>query len=85
MVTHMKTTVDIADPILAEAKQLAAAEGITLRELIEEGLRRMLGERRDRRRFKLSDASFRGRGLQTGVHEGDWASIREQVYEGRGG
>ena len=85
MVSHMKTTVDIAEPILTEARQLAATEGTTLRELVEEGLRRVLGERRRRRPFTLPDASFGGRGLQPGIREGDWASVRERAYEGRGG
>lgn len=34
----MKTTLDIADKILAEAKALAAREQTTLTKLIEEGL-----------------------------------------------
>jgi len=42
MVTHMKTTIDIADALLLEAKQVAADRGQTLRELIEEGLRTTL-------------------------------------------
>ncbi len=43
----MKTTIDIADGLLAEAKAHAREEGLTLRTLIEEGLRRVLGDRRD--------------------------------------
>lgn len=47
MVTHMKTTIDIADALLLEAKQLAAQRGETLRELVEEGLRTVIGRMRE--------------------------------------
>jgi len=81
----MKTTVNIADPLLSAAKRLAAQEHTTLRALIEEGLRRVL-ERRERRvPFELRRASFRGNGLQPEVTEGQWERIRDLIYEGRGG
>jgi hypothetical protein len=80
----MKTTVDIADPLLAEAKRVAAARGITLRELVEEGLRAVLTTPNPAQPFKLRDASFRGNGVQPGVSEGDWETTRDLIYEGRG-
>ena len=64
----------------------ASRDGTTLRALVEEGLRLALGKRRAATaRFRLRDASFKGRGLQPGVHAGDWDSIARRVYEGRGG
>ena len=36
-------------------------------------------------RPRLRRHSFRGRGLQPGLSESDWAAIRERAYEGRGG
>ncbi len=84
MVLCMKTTVSISDPLLRAAKKLAAQERTTLRALIEEGLRRVLERRQQRGPFRLRRASFRGKGLQPGVHEGSFDWIRDQIYEGRG-
>ena len=36
------------------------------------------------RPFLLRDASVPGRGLQPGLQEGDWESIRDPIYEGHG-
>ena len=85
MVSHMKTTVDIPDALLEDAKKLAARQDTTLRELLVEGLRRMLAERRRISTFRLRKASFRGNGLQPGVIDASWERIRELAYEGRGG
>ncbi len=84
MVAHMKTTIEIAQPILEAAKQLARREGVTLRWLVEEGLRSVLASRHARKRFRLKDAGFKGRGLQDGVEEGRWTEMRAEIYEGRG-
>jgi len=80
----MKTTVEISDALLDEAKRVASRESSTLRELIEEGLRRSIDERKKRRTFRLQRASYRGRGLQPGVSS-DWPQLREVIYEGHGG
>lgn len=85
MVNNMKTTVDIADTLLADARKIAAREQTTLRTLIEDGLRRVIEERKARGTFRLRRASFRGRGLQPHIREGSWEHIRDLAYEGRGG
>jgi len=85
MVTHMKTTVDIADPLLNEAKRVAAREGTTVKALLEQGLRQVLSERKTADAFRLRKVTFRGRGLQAGVAHLSWARIRDLAYEGRGG
>lgn len=84
MVTHMKTTIEIAAPVLEEAKRLARKEGVTLRTLVEEGLRTVVAARGARKGFRLKDESFAGKGVQPGVEEGRWIEIRETIYEGRG-
>ena len=80
----MKTTIEISDALLDEAKQIASKEDTTLRELMEEGLRRALSERKQRRKFRLRRATFKGKGLQPGIAAGSWDRIRDLVYEGRG-
>lgn len=85
MGTHMKTTIEISDAILEQAKAMATGEGVTLRSLVEEGLRRVLQARQHESEFKLRDASFSGKGLQPQVRDGSWERIREIIYEGRGG
>ncbi len=85
MGSHMKTTIEIAEPLLLEAKRVAADENITLRALIEAGLRRILDERKHREPFRLRDMSFGhgGSGLQPPFCDDDWRAIREAAYEER--
>lgn len=85
MGSHMKTTVEIADGLLAEARKVAAREKTTVRALIEDGLRQALGTRRRKTSpFKLRMVTFAGDGLQPQAGEGDWERLRHLVYEGRG-
>ena len=81
----MKTTDEIPDALLIEAKQLAASQHTTVRALIEQGLQRVLVERKGRAVHRLRQASFAGEGLQPDVREGAWERLRELAYEGRGG
>jgi len=84
--SFMKTTIEIADPLLDEARKLAARERPTLRALIEQGLRRVLSERKSRGgAFRLRKASFKGRGLHPDMQGATWEQIRDKIYEGRGG
>ena len=81
----MKTTVEIPDALLAEARKLAAREGTTVRALTEQGLRRIVGERKRAGAFHLRKATFKGDGLQPGVAADPWERIRDMAYEGPGG
>lgn len=84
MVSHMKTTVEIPDPLLAQARRAADAGGTTLRALVEEGLRRVLKDRRSSGPFELRRVPFGGSGLQPDVQEGSWERVRDLIYTGRG-
>jgi Arc/MetJ family transcription regulator len=84
MVNRMKTTVEIADPLLAAAKRVAAARGTTVRALVEAGLRRVLEEQGHNTPFRLRDVSFEGDGLTAEFAEGGWQRVRDAIYEGHG-
>jgi len=84
MGTHMKTTIQIADNLLQEARRVAQRENTTLRALVEQGLRRTLAERKTQGGFRLRKATFRGKGLQTDFAGRSWEEIRSASYEGRG-
>lgn len=45
MVSHMKTTLNIADSVMRELKREAARQGRTMSELVEAALRRLLQQR----------------------------------------
>jgi hypothetical protein len=80
----MKTTVEISDPLLREARKLAAREGVTLRTIIERGLHRVITETKQGTPFKLRRASFKGKGLQPELRHASWERMRNLAYEGRG-
>jgi ribosomal protein L19E len=81
----MKTTLDVSDPLLEEAKAVAARERTTLRALVEQGLRIVLATKGQRSpRFRLRKASFKGSGLQAGFERARWDRIRDAAYGGRG-
>ena len=83
--SNMKTTLDIPDPLLREARKIAVREGTTLRALVEQGLRKIIADRKAARRFRLRNASFGGKGLVEELRDADWNTIRDLAYEGRGG
>ena len=85
MVSHMKTTIQIPDSLFEEARRVAQRERVTLRSLVEEGLRRVLADHGKRGGFRLRRATFRGKGLQPGLEGASWDRIRDASYEGRGG
>ena len=85
MVTHMKTTIEIADAVLIEAKEVASREKTTLRALVEEGLRQVVEKRKRAPEFRLRDVSFGGNGLRPEMDGQSWTTIRSMAYEGRGG
>lgn len=80
----MKTTVEIADALLLEARRVAARQGVTLRALIERGLHRVIDDEVGERRFKLRRASFRGNGLQPEFADAAWHQLRDAAYRGHG-
>jgi hypothetical protein len=83
MLEIMKTTVEISDDLLRQAKEYAARHGIPMREVIERGLQLVLQAKKPSRRpFRLKTVTTKGEGL---VCDGEWSTIRSLIYEGHGG
>ncbi len=59
----MRTTIEISDELLRQAKKKAADEGTALRDVIEAALRAYLSGRRSRGRYRLRWRTERGRVL----------------------
>jgi len=78
----MKTTVEISDALLESARELAAARSTTLRQIIEEGLVKVIDDSAKRPRYRLRDFSFGGKGP---APKKTWEEIRAMIYEGHGG
>ncbi|MBI2895855.1 MAG: type II toxin-antitoxin system VapB family antitoxin [Deltaproteobacteria bacterium] len=66
----MRTTLDINDRLLREAKKRAADQGVPLREVVETALRDHLTRRRRRAGYVLRWRTEKGR-LQPGVRLDD--------------
>jgi hypothetical protein len=77
----VKTTVEIPDALMVEARKYAAARGLTFREVLEMSLRRALDQPGAKKPFRLRKTTFKGKGQL--IH--DWETIRALIYEGRGG
>lgn len=81
----MKTTIELSDGLLEEAKQLAAQRGTTLRAVLEDGLRHELecAQQRDTG-FRLRDGSFHGSGMNPEFARQGWDSVRDAIYRDHG-
>ena len=55
----MKTTIDISDALFEQARAQAKARGVTLRALVESGLRMVMAQSKPTgQRFEMRDFSF---------------------------
>ncbi len=77
----MKSTIEIPDPLLEQARALAAREHTTLRAGVERGLRKVVSEQREGSAFRLRRASFKGNGLRPELRGAAWERLRELAYE----
>lgn len=84
MVTRMKTTIDIADDLFLRSKQLSRERGVTLRELVSEGLALVVEKRLVKPVFHARAVTFRGNGLAPEFRDAPWGGIRDAAYEGHG-
>ena len=73
----MKTTIEIADPLMRQARKKAEAEGTTLKALVDRGLRLVVAEKRTKKPFRLKLVTVKGEGLQPEFQNATWAEIRD--------
>ena len=81
----MKTTIQLDDQLLSEAKQRAAQTGRTLKAVIEDALREAL-VRTDvqRSQARVCLQTFKGRGTQPGVDLDDTSSLLDLMERNDG-
>ena len=80
----MRTTVDINDALVERLRALMAARKMTMRSLIEEGLRKLLDEAAQAHaEFTLRDASVGEGGMQDAVDDLSWDTMSRFLYPTR--
>jgi hypothetical protein len=84
MVIWVKTTIDIADGLLSQAKGRAHRDGTTLRSLVERGLSSVLNEPSPSDRPPFRAVTGRLEPLQGVDPYSDWEAIRDGIYEAGG-
>ncbi len=85
MASHMKTTVQIPDALLADVKRIAAKRKTTLKSLIDEGLRLVIdNEQKKKKPFKLKDCSVGDPNAPWPLEGKSWDEILALAYGDRG-
>ena len=79
----MKTTVHIADDLLARAKRHAKRSGRPLRALIEEGLQQVLASKPAGGTYPLPDRSVGDPKGEDPLESLSWEALRGEIYGGR--
>ena len=80
----MKTTIDIADDLFLRSKQVSHERGVTLLELLAEGLVYVLEKHAAAPVTRVKPVTFKGKGLSPEFKQAGWSSIRNAAYEGHG-
>lgn len=80
----MKTTIEIADDLFNQVRDLAHKQNTTFRALTEEGLRKILEAKEAKpKKFKWKPHTVKGK-LTPEFENASWDKIRDAIYEGRG-
>ena len=78
MVTHMKTTIEIADNLLIRAKARAREQQTTLRSLIERSLAATLDQ--PLAAAEIKPVTFKGNGMSREFQGASWDQFRDTIY-----
>jgi hypothetical protein len=81
----VKTTLDIQDALLLRAKRLSKRTGKPLRSLVEEGLRHVLEQEGQSRRYELPDHSVGDPQADNPLDALSWQDLRDITYGGQRG
>jgi hypothetical protein len=77
----MKTTVEISDELFKRSQQLAKRKGMTLRALLEEGLRLAIKSHQTQRAGEFCFPTFGRGGVTDEFRDADWSKIRDAIYK----
>jgi hypothetical protein len=77
----MRTTINLDDALLAEAKQVAARTGRSLTAVVEDALRESLRRRQDTARRALELPVFGEAGVQPGVDLDDGVALLDLMEQ----
>lgn len=81
----MKTTIDIPDQLLLKSKRIAKREHMSLRGLVEAGLRMVIQQKEAPvEKFTLRNIPFGDGGLMDSVTDTSMESLHSLIYEDRG-
>lgn len=76
MLEHMRTSINIADGLLEEAKRHARQQNTTLRALVEEGLRELLGRERSAEPYRYEPVTY-ALPWRASIDPRDWSQVKE--------
>lgn len=76
----MKTTIDIHDELLRQARQHARATGRSLRAVVEEGIRLVLSAPKPHETYTLPDFSVGEPDAADPLAGVSWEELRETIY-----
>lgn len=80
----VKTTLDIHGDLLARAKQYAKKTGRPLRDVVEDGIRRVVEAPAPRQRYELPDLRVGNPDAEDPLATYSWPELRELIYGGAG-
>jgi hypothetical protein len=80
MLWHMRTSIDIPDPLLRRARKLARERGVSLKQLFIDGLRAVIERDSNTTPHTMRDRSFGEAGLVDGLSWSDTERMNELVY-----
>jgi hypothetical protein len=81
MLEHMRTSIDIPDLLLRRAKRVARERGVSLKQLVIDGLRTVVERQANGpSAHRMKDCSFGQGGLVDGLSWSDTERMNELVY-----